>query len=223
MNAALDKRLKILLASPLYVVMDQTLAGMISFAEIARRVFNGGGRVLQLRAKSTPFDDLVAAGRGLVAIAREYEALLIVNDNPYLAREIGADGVHIGQNDVSPEIARDIVGDGMIVGLSTHNINQVIKAQKRPVDYIAVGPVFSTSTKSDAEPTVGVDVLRWAAQHSTHPVVAIGGIGSGNIEAVAQAGADSIAVISAVMSAPDMARATADLQEQIRSVRKIQS
>lgn len=209
------------MASPLYVITDRAQAGGLSFSEIGRRVFAGGGRLLQLRAKATPFDELVKAGLSLVALAREYDALLIVNDNPYLAREIGADGIHVGQDDVSPEIARDIAGDDVLVGLSTHSVEQVIKAQSRPVDYIAIGPVFATASKSDAERIVGVDGVRWTAQHSAHPVVAIGGIGPANIETVAQAGPDAVAVISAVMGAPDISRATAELHEQIQSARQI--
>ncbi|GAB4324615.1 MAG: thiamine phosphate synthase [Candidatus Sumerlaeia bacterium] len=220
MSALKNQRLRRFRNARLYAITDQAMTGGLGLGEIARRVFAGGCRLLQLRAKTTPFEELLAVGRAMTALAREYEALLIVNDNPYLAREIGADGLHIGQNDVSVEIARDIVGSDLLIGLSTHNAEQVLRAQSQPLDYIAIGPVFATSSKPDADPPLGVDAVRWVVAHSRHPVVAIGGITGENISDVVQTGVDAVAVISALMSASDLTRATTELLEQIRNAKK---
>jgi thiamine-phosphate pyrophosphorylase len=220
MNQIRDRRVKDFLAARLYVITDRAMARERSYADIARQVCAGGGRLIQLRDKTTPFEDLVEAGRALVAVAREYDTLVIANDNPYLAREIGADGVHLGQTDVPVEIARDILGEEAIIGLSTHNFKQVLKAQKHPLDYIAIGPVFETMSKRNPDKTVGTDAVHWAVDRSSVPVAAVGGINAQNIESVAQAGADVIAVISAVMAADDIKSATADLLGQIHEARK---
>jgi thiamine-phosphate pyrophosphorylase len=219
MSSIHKKRVKTLMEALLYVITDREMANDAAFTEIARQVFAGGARLLQLRAKMVPFDELLSAGKSLVALSREYDALLLVNDNPYLARDIGADGVHLGQEDVPIEVARDILGPDAIIGLSTHSYEQILRAQQKPIDYIAIGPIYPTTSKANAERPMGVEAVEWAARQSVHPVVAIGGINKSNIAEVARAGADSVAVISAVMSAPDLARASSELIDSIKSAR----
>lgn len=188
------------------------MSGGLSYPEIARAVFEGGCRLLQLRDKTTPFEELVIVGKIMLSLAREYDALLIVNDNPYLAREIQADGVHVGQTDVPVEIAREIIGNEAIVGISTHSREQILEAQTLPVDYIAIGPIFSTSSKKgNCFSPLGIGAVRWAVENSRHPVVAIGGIDESNIKKIADTGVNGIALISAVMKEKDKSLATSHL------------
>ena len=126
--------------------------------------------------------------------------LLILNDWPELAVEAGFDGVHVGQTDVSPAEARAIVGPGKIVGVSTHNEAQLRAADRQPVDYIAVGPVYATATKENPDPVVGLEGVRLARGLTRKPLVGIGGISAENAAAVRQAGADSLAVISGIFA-----------------------
>src|SRR6185437_2655650 len=141
------------------------------------------------------------------------EMLLILNDFPGLAVEAGLDGVHVGQTDLSPAEARAIVGPGKIVGVSTHNEAQLRTADQQPVDYIAYGPVFATVTKENPDPVVGLEGLRAARGLTRKPLVAIGGITLENAASVRNAGADSVAVISAIFAPGDAAKlATGFLQ-----------
>ncbi|MFH0793591.1 MAG: thiamine phosphate synthase [bacterium] len=200
----------------LYVIADADLASPASYPEIARQVFQGGARVLQLRDKKTPFEELVKTGRLLRALADEYGAALIVNDNPYLAREIDADGVHLGQEDTPVEIAREIVGPEKLIGLSTHNAFQAIQAQSLEVDYIGLGPIYATKTKKQPHPPLGGKVVRWAARDLRVPFVCIGGINLQNLEPLLEAGAMNFAVISAIMSSGDIEGSTRSLVEAIQ-------
>ncbi len=113
----------------LYVITDRRLARNRSYVDIVKAVVVGGAKIIQLRDKTTPFEDLLKIGPTLRSIAAEFGALLIVNDNPYLAKEINADGVHLGQTDMPPDIAREILGKKKLIGLSTHNKMQVLSAQ----------------------------------------------------------------------------------------------
>src|ERR1051326_7394729 len=155
----------------LYLVID---------AEAAERVvpaaLEGGVDIVQLREKSWPDDEVLAVGRRLRALCDEHDALLIVNDRPDLALECGADGVHVGQDDMALDEARSIVGDELIVGISTHSPEQIESALGSPADYLGVGPVFSTPTKP-GRPAVGLELVRYAAERAgAKPWFAIGGI-----------------------------------------------
>lgn len=161
----------------------------------------GGARLIQIREKSICaaefFETVVVA----IKLCRPLGARIIVNDRADIALAAGADGVHLGQDDLPPEAARRILGPNAIIGLSTHNLEQAIAAAKMPVDYIAVGPIFPTQTKSDTEKSIGLDGIREVKKRTgSIPLVAIGGIGVGSIESVLAAGANTAAVISAVLS-----------------------
>ncbi|MCD6386098.1 thiamine phosphate synthase, partial [Candidatus Sumerlaeota bacterium] len=193
----------------LYVITDRRLAGGCEYLKIVRAVLLGGARIIQLRDKETPFEELVKVGKKIKNLCAEFNATLIVNDNPYLAREIDADGVHLGQTDMPVDIAREIIGKDKIIGLSTHNYKQITQAMMMDeVDYIGIGPIFPTSTKKSEYPPVGLKILRWAAENCHLPFVAIGGINKENIAQVLATGTKLIAVVSAVMSAPDITTAT---------------
>ncbi len=161
----------------------------------------GGARLIQIREKGISsvefFETVIVA----IKLCRPLGAMLIINDRADIALAAGADGVHLGQDDLPPEAARRILGPNAIIGVSTHNIDQAIATAKMPVDYIAVGPIFPTQTKSDTERSIGLDGIRAIKKLiGGIPLVAIGGIGIGSIEPVLAAGASTAAVISAVLS-----------------------
>jgi thiamine-phosphate pyrophosphorylase len=189
----------------LYLVHD----GSVETAEAALR---GGTDILQLRVKDTPDDLLLDRARALRRLCTAHGALFIVNDSARLAVEAGADGVHVGQDDLSVAEARRIVGPDRIVGLSTHSAEQIEVA--RGVDYIAVGPVFATPTKPGRLP-VGLELVRTAASVATVPWFAIGGIDEGNVDDVRAAGATRIAVVRAIADAPDAESAARVLRDRI--------
>jgi len=187
----------VLRATRLYLVCgEQTDA----FLEQALR---GGVDIVQLRLKDADDETTVATARRYVAVCRAHGVPLILNDRPDLVSATGADGVHVGQDDVPAAQARALVGPDRIVGLSTHSPAQIDAAAAQPeVDYIGVGPVHATPTKP-GRPAVGLDLVRYAAAHAATPYFAIGGIDADNVAAVRSAGATRIAVVRAITDAPD--------------------
>jgi thiamine-phosphate pyrophosphorylase len=200
----------------LYVILDSKTAGL-SHIETARHVIAGGAKVIQLRDKESTFEDLLEIGKALRALTSESDVTLIVNDNPYLAREINADGVHIGQDDFPADIVRDVIGPDKIVGLSTHTKQQAIAAMTLPVDYIGFGPIFRTSSKVSEWKAVGTASLEWVRKHVSLPITAVGGITEDTIGDVIGAGADNIAVIRAILASPDIAATTARFVEAVET------
>ena len=172
----------------------------------------GGARVIQVRAKGLPAGALLALAREAVAAARAQGGVLVVNDRPDIALLAGADGVHLGQEDLPPRDARRTLPASTLLGLSTHDAGQVEAAAEEPVDYIAIGPVFPTRTKADARPTVGLAGVRSARARTRLPLVAIGGITADNARAVIEAGADGVAVLSAVLAGEDVEAAVRRLR-----------
>jgi thiamine-phosphate pyrophosphorylase len=172
----------------------------------------GGATVVQLRLKHTPDGAALELARFAAARARAAGALLFVNDRFDLALLAGADGVHLGQDDLAPESLPADARERLWVGLSTHTREQLEASVTRPIDYAAFGPVFGTGSKTSEYSPRGLPALRDAAARAGRPLVAIGGIGAANIAAVRAAGANAAAVISAVADAPDPAEATRYLQ-----------
>jgi thiamine-phosphate pyrophosphorylase len=207
------------MAYDLYIVTDETLAGGLSHAEIARRAAHGGADAVQLRDKTLCPRDLTRVGREILAITRPAGVLFIVNDRLDVALACGADGVHLGQGDLGPGVARQLAPKGFIIGVSVGSVDEACLAQEAGADYVALSPVFSTASKTDAGPGQGLDRLRQIRKAVRIPVIAIGGIGPGNVREVIRAGADGIAVISAVLSAPDITAATRDLKFLIRQAK----
>jgi thiamine-phosphate pyrophosphorylase len=169
-------------------------------------VLGAGVDVVQLRMKDADEAQIVAAGRRFARAAARHGTLFILNDRPDLVAAVGADGVHVGQDDVPVEEARRLVGPDRLVGLSTHSPEQVDAAAGVPVDYIGVGPVHATPTKP-GRPAVGLELVRYATEHASVPFFAIGGISAANVQAVRDAGAERIAVVRALTEAPDPAGA----------------
>ena len=166
------------------------------------KAIRGGADVVQLRDKNLSDEEFLAMAKDLLKITRRYDVPLILNDRPYAVKASGADGLHMGQEDGSLAWARSIVGEGKIVGCSTHNHEQAEAAEKEGFDYIGVGPVFSTPTKPHYEP-VGLELVRFAANNIHVPFVAIGGIDIKNVEDVLKAGARTVAVVRAIMASDD--------------------
>ena len=198
----------------LYPITDTRLTGL-SHAEQVERLRDGGARFIQLREKHLSPREFYDAAEATLDLARERGVRLIVNDRADIALALGADGVHLGQHDLDPAVARRLLGDRFIIGYSTHTVAQAIEAARLPVDYIALGPIFPTRTKENPAPTVGLEALRRVrdAIDPSVALVAIGGINRANARAALDAGADSIALISALLDAPDkIAQRTKELR-----------
>ncbi len=187
---------------------------LLAFAE---ELLSGGATLVQYRDKSSDPARFLSHARELRRITRD-RATLIINDRADLALACDADGVHLGQDDLSPEAARRIFTaagrEKMIIGFSTHNLDQVRLADAMPIDYVAVGPVFATASKANPDPVIGVEGVRLARAVTKKPLVAIGGITRGNCREVKQAGADSVAVISDLFESPG--KAVADFLRVLR-------
>ena len=176
-------------------------AGVVDFAcELAA----GGVELIQYRNKTGDLRTMLSHARELRR-ALDRKVKLIMNDRADLCLAAGFDGVHVGQDDLSPEGARLVVGPQRIVGVSTHNLEQLTLADASPADYIAIGPIFATSAKQNPDPVVRLDGLRAARAATTKPLVAIGGIRRANVGSVIDAGADSVAVISDLLASPRQA------------------
>ena len=170
----------------------------------------GGARVVQYRDKVRPHEAQVELAGQLLQMCREVDATFLVNDSPALARDCAADGVHLGQQDMSVQDTRRMLGPDRLIGISTRTVDQALKAETQGVDYIAVGSIFPTATKSDIE-LVGLDTLRRVRRAVQLPLVAIGGISYANAAEVVDAGADAVAVISAVAADPQPVLAAREL------------
>ena len=185
-----------------YPLTDVQLSGL-SHADQVQLLSQGGASLIQLREKQMPALEFYEQAKAAVAVAEREGVQLIVNDRVDLALAVGAQGVHLGQDDMPPEAARRLLGAEAIIGYSTHTAEQVLSALTLPIDYIAIGPIFQTTTKTDTSPVLGFDGLRAVRQAiGKFPLVAIGGITRINAAEVIRAGADSIAVISALLSDP---------------------
>jgi len=201
----------------LYVITDRQLAGNKSYEEIVSAAIKGGADVIQLRDKFASKDELIDVGKKLRQITIEAGVNFIVNDYPEVAKIVDADGVHIGQDDISFKEAKRILGENKIVGLSTHNKEQILEAIRIGADYIGVGPVFETTSKENPDPVIGIELIKWVSQKCDIPFVAIGGITLNNLDKVLSSGARCIAVISAIMQSGDIKLATEQFKKVINN------
>ena len=185
-----------------YPLTDVQLSG-VSHAGQVQLFALGGASLVQVREKHRTGMEFYEEAKAALALARRNGVKLIINDQLDVALAIRADGIHLGQDDFSPESARALFRDSAIIGYSTHNVNQAVAALKLPIDYLAIGPIFPTTTKADTSPVLGLEGLRAVRRAiGEFPLVAIGGITEANARTAIEAGADSVAVISALLSDP---------------------
>jgi thiamine-phosphate pyrophosphorylase len=208
----MDDRRERLLQARLYLVCDDRPDDFL------RAALSGGVDLVQLRCKAASDDAILAAAERFARLCAEHGALFILNDRPDLAARVGADGVHVGQDDLGVAAARELVGPERLVGLSTHTPAQIGAAAG--VDYIGVGPVHATPTKP-GRPAVGVELVRYASAHASVPFFAIGGITAANVAAVRAAGARRIAVVRAITEAGSPERAARELRAAIVGERQV--
>jgi thiamine-phosphate pyrophosphorylase len=199
----------------LCLVTDRDLAGGRPMAWVVAEALRGGITAVQLREKSCPIRDFIQYGRELQKLLAPLQVPLIVNDRVDVALAIGADGVHLGQQDMDCVTARRLLGLDAIIGLSIETVEQARAAAPLDIDYLGVGPVFPTATKSDAAPPLGLAGLAEVRAVSRRPLLAIGGIGMENAARAMRAGADGIAVVSAICAAADPRRAARELRQAV--------
>ncbi|MEO6333437.1 MAG: thiamine phosphate synthase [Pyrinomonadaceae bacterium] len=197
----------------IYPVTDTRISGLTHLEQVSRLIA-GGASIIQLRDKSANAGEFYQAAAAVVTFANHHGVKIIINDRADIALAAGAAGVHLGQEDLSPVHARDLLGPNSIIGFSTHCLAQAEAALALPLDYLAIGPIFATSTKTDHASTVGLDGLRSVRKLAPNiPLVAIGGIDRENAESVIRSGADCVAMIS------DLIGARAAITERVREIR----
>lgn len=194
----------------LYFVCEARPSGDLEV--LLRAALTGGADIVQLREKVLGRAEIERAAQTFRRVADTFSALFILNDDPDLARSCDADGVHVGQDDVSAEQARELLGPDAIIGLSTHSEEQIAASAARPVDYISVGPVWETPTKA-GRPGVGIELIEHAAARAPHPFFAIGGIDADNAGQVVAAGAQRLCAVRAIRDAADPAAAATALRQ----------
>jgi thiamine-phosphate pyrophosphorylase len=191
----------------LYPITDVRLSGR-SHADQVEDLAAGGATIIQLRDKYASSRELYDSALAAVKVARRLGVLLIMNDRVDIAIAVRADGVHLGQDDLPPERVRALLGPDRVIGFSTHTLEQATAADSLPIDYIAIGPMFQTSTKENPDPVVDLEVLGEIKGRVSKPLVAIGGITLDRARLVIEAGADSVAVISDLYSTGDLTART---------------
>lgn len=196
----------------LYLVTDQAASLGRPIEEVVEQAVAGGVTMVQLREKDAPTGQFVALAKKLMAILLPLGIPLIINDRVDVALAANADGVHIGQSDMTYQDARKLLGEDKIIGLSVENMNDLAVANTLDVDYVGISPVFGTPTKTDTAQPFGIDGLKEAVRLSTHPTVGIGGMNMQTAKDVMQTGCDGIAVVSAICSAPDPTLASNQLK-----------
>jgi thiamine-phosphate pyrophosphorylase len=201
--------------SGLYVITDKKLIERDNFIETVEKSIKGGARIVQLREKETFYDEIILLAKELLKVTKKYDVPLIINDSPEIARETGADGVHLGGDDTSIDNARSLLGSEAIIGVSCYNqIERGLNAVKSGADYVAFGTPYNTPTKPDREPT-SIEILNKAVNLINIPVFAIGGITKDNAKAILETGVDGIAVITSVFGSPDPETAARELANLI--------
>jgi len=201
----------------LYLILDQQYTNR-DIVSIAIEAAEAGVDVIQYREKILHGKGALSVAKRLREVTEEAGVMFIVNDDPALAIGAGADGAHLGQEDIPVDVARRILGRNKVIGISTHSIEEALDAGRLDVDYIGFGPIFHSVTKRVTSPH-GLEGVRRIRGSVSMPVIVIGGIDQGNVSAVIRAGADGVAVISAVLSAPDVKKAVSELKEGICSGR----
>jgi thiamine-phosphate pyrophosphorylase len=185
----------------LYLIADQLNCRQSNIETVVAEAIKGGVDAVQLREKNVSTREIIELGRKLQVLLHKHNIPLIINDRVDIAMALDADGVHLGQRDMPYHLARKLLGNKKIIGISVSNSEQAHEAQQWDVDYLGVGPVFETSTKLDTSPVIGIEGLQQICSISEHPIIAIGGINVTNAYTVLTAGVNGIAVVSAICGA----------------------
>lgn len=207
----------------LYLVTDRGLSRGRKTSEIVEEAIRGGVTCVQLREKDCPTREFIAEAKALLAVLRPAGIPLIINDRLDVALAVGADGLHLGQKDMAIADARRLGGSGLVIGISAESLDDAVRAEREGADYIGISPVFATNTKTDTARPLGLDGIRRIRQSVDLPLVAIGGIGVDNAAAVIAAGADGLAVVSAIVAADCPRTAAALLKREIDERRRSKS
>jgi thiamine-phosphate pyrophosphorylase len=206
---------RVLLRHPhirLYLVTDRTQTYGRPLIEVVEAALRGGVDAVQLREKDLPAQELVALARGILPLCRQHGARLLINDRIDLALAVGADGVHLPAASFTSADARRILGDNLLIGVSTHSIIEVEEAQRGGADFAVLGPIYATPSKAVYGEPLGLEALAQATRRTTIPVIAIGGIDVSRIPEVRQGGAAGVAVVRAICGAPSPREAAARLR-----------
>lgn len=198
----------------LYAVTDRTYIGKKSLSQKVQEVIEGGATFIQLREKNLNQSDLLLEAKEIQTLCKKAHVPFVINDDVQLAKEIDADGVHVGQEDMEAASARELLGPDKIVGVSAQTVEQALLAEKMGADYLGVGAVFPTNSKDDAE-DVSFETLKAICEAVSIPVIAIGGIHKDNVLQLKGSGIVGVAVISALFSQEDSCQATQELKEQV--------
>lgn len=204
----------------LYLVTDRGLALGRSTVDIVRAALDGGITCVQLREKNCTTREFLAEAKAVRDLLHGSGVPLIINDRIDVAMIVHADGVHLGQTDMPIAEARRLVGTQMLIGISAECLEDAIRAEAEGADYIGISPVFATPTKTDTAPPLGLEGIRTIRERVSIPLVGIGGIGPGNADQIIRAGCDGIAVVSAIVSAPDPGRAASELSRIIAAAKE---
>jgi thiamine-phosphate pyrophosphorylase len=192
----------------IYPITDPSITGL-SHLEQVRQLVKGGAKFIQLRDKHSSPKEFYQSAEAVMKFTRGTDVKILINDRIDIALAVKADGVHLGQDDLSPAKARRILGESAIIGFSTHNPEQAVEAVTLPIDYFAFGPIFPTRTKENPDPAVGLDGIKKIRELiGDFPLVAIGGIDFENYRRILRSGADSVAIISAILRPPPLINET---------------
>jgi len=200
----------------LYFITDSRLTGRTVLEDVGS-VIHAGVKIIQYREKDLTTREMIDEAGKISRLCRENDVLFIINDRVDIALAVDADGVHLGNEDMPYEAARRILGNTKIIGLTVHDVGEAIEAERIGADYIGISPIFETTTKPDAGTPAGIDLIKYIKKAVKIPFVAIGGINQDNIKSVLEAGARSIAVISAIVTKDDVEKECKKFREVIIS------
>lgn len=206
--------------SRLYVITGNAFLQGRRLEDVILQAIQGGADCIQLREKELSSRELLETGRLLRRITAENNIRFIVNDRLDIALAVDADGVHLGQDDLPIDVARRLLGPEKIIGISTHDAQEAIAAEKAGADYIGVGPIKATQSKSDAAPAIGLEGVQEIRRHVSLPIVAIGGIKQDDVAGIIRSGANGIAVISAIIGADDVYQAASAMRSEVDRIRR---
>lgn len=203
----------------LYLVTERSLLCGIELEAAVEKAILGGTTLVQLREKNLSTKEFYDIAVNIKKVTDKYKVPLIINDRLDIALAVDAAGIHVGQSDMPCDIARKLVGENKIVGVSAHSVEEALKAQKDGADYLGVGAVFPTGTKKDAE-DVSIETLKEIVKKVHIPVVAIGGVNQNNVDELVDTGINGIAVISAILGKRDIGKAAEDLKRAVKTIAK---